>query len=133
MLAVLVIVTVIIIIFVVISKSKASSGQSGESHLVYIGKDSKGRPVFEHKNANGTTSLWKVIENGKIEMNISDFNADRGSACFRPPENMRRYLVALEKGLVQAMDSNGEFERTSDGLVRYKDNQGNYVDNPDYY
>jgi hypothetical protein len=126
---VVLIVVVIIVIFVFIKKN----GSSNQSNLVYIGKDSKGRPVFENRNINGTTSMWKRVENGKIEMNISDFNADRGNARFMPSENLRRYLVALEKGLVQARDNNGKFERASGGLVRYKDNQGNYVDNPDDY
>jgi len=129
MLTVVIIVAVIIIIFVVISKKKSPELIA----TVFIGRDSKGRPVYEQRYSNGTSSMWKVIENGKIEMDIRDFNADRGQACFSPSEDLRRYLVALEKGLVQAKDNNGKFERTNDGLVRYKDSNGNYVDNPDNY
>jgi hypothetical protein len=129
MFTVLIIVAVIVIICVVFLKKK---GVDDQATFVYIGRDLKNRPVFKRIVSNGTSSMWKIIENGKIEMDISDFNADRGKACFTS-ENFRRYLVALEKGLVQARDNNGEFERNSNGLVIYKDNNGNYVDNPDNY
>jgi len=130
MLVIVLIVVAIAIIYVFINKNKRSSEPAT---FTFLGKDSKGRSVFERREANGTTAMWKVVNGDKIEMNISDFNADKGTACFNGGENSRRYFVALEKGLVQAKDSNGEFERNSDGFVRYKDSSGNYVDNPDYY
>jgi len=129
MFTVVVIVAVIIIIFVVIGKKKGPEITA----TVFIGRDSKGRPVYEQRYSNGTRSMMKIIENGRIEMNIRDFNADSGQSCFMPSENLRRYLVALEKGLVQAKDNDGKLETGGDGLIRYKDSNGNYVDNPDNY
>jgi len=103
---------------------------SGKTTSVFVGRDSKNRPVFENKDSNGNSFLCKLVETGEVEMYLSDFEADKGTTRFKAPENMRRYYAALEKGLVQAVNEKGDFEKNEDGFIRYKDRYGNYVDNP---
>jgi len=120
-----------LVIYFIFRKKKNQS--SAQSSFVFIGKDFKGRSVFENRNANGTSSMWKMGEDGMLQNDISDFDADKGKSCFKPSEILRRNLVALEKGLVEARDNNGELEKNNDGFVIYKDVLGNYFDNPDDY
>jgi len=116
--AILILICLLVIVYFIFRKKNNET-------LNYIGKDSKGRPVFESRNLNGTSSMCKMVENGKLEMGISDFEADSGKSHFKPSENLRRILVALEKGLVQEKDKNGK--------IIFKDSLGNYIDNPDDY
>ena len=76
--------------------------------------------------------MFKIIENGD-SMLINDFNQDTGGISFKSSEYVRRHLVALEKRLERAIDANGQMEKNSEGLERYKDFKGNYIDNPDEY
>jgi len=131
MLAILILSSVIVIAYLIFKKTRNPS--HNQPDLVFIGRDSKGRPVFEKKIPDGTASLSKMSKGGMLEIGISDFNADKGESRFKPSEFLRRHLVALEKGLVPVKADNGNLQKYSDGSVIYKDSQGNYVDNPDEY
>ena len=120
----------LITIFIIIKKIKASLGPST---TIYLGKDSKGRSVFEIKKSNGKRSMLKVMENGKIVIGINNIESDRGKASFKASEHSRRFYLALEKGLVQAMDSKGNIKKNDKGFIIFKDIYGNYIDNPDEY
>ena len=126
---ILIIIT-IVVLFSLVKKFKASSGPLTTT---FLGKDTNGRSVYEVKKSNGITSMWKLMEDGTIVMDIKDFHSSYGKSSFRPSENTRRYYIALEKGLVQAKDKDGNFEKNNEGFIRFKDSEGNYVDNPNEY
>jgi len=131
MLAILILSALIVIAYFIFRKTKNPA--HNQPDLVFIGSDSKGRPVFEKKNPDGSSSMAKMNKDGIVEIDISDFDAGKGNSCFKPSEALRRHLVALEKGLVPVKNDNGDLQKYSDGSVIYKDSQGNYIDNPDDY
>ena len=70
-------ITVVLLVIAYFIFKKIKKMPSNQPTYFYLGKDSKGRSVYKSKNSNGTSYMCKMVESGKLEIDIKDFEAVR--------------------------------------------------------